>query len=117
MLRYLGNIEENDTLNKDCQWFKALCKSCGISAEPAWKFTDTEKTILGAIDKKYKYIARDQDGSIYLYYEASIKRDDCWEQDYDFSDLMDFQGMFQTIKWEDDEPCEFRRYFFYEQRC
>ena len=79
--------------------------------------TEDEKAILRNIPEKYKYIARDNSRSLYIY-EDKPKKDggNVWFNDkpkkdggnvwfnynYNYFDL--FQHLFQFIKWEDEEP-------------
>ena len=66
--------------------------------------TEDEKTILRNIDKDYKWIARDKDGTLGFHYVKPHKEAYFWsslEANY-LSDL--FPNLFKFIKWEDDEP-------------
>ena len=70
------------------------------------KLTDDEKVILRNIDKNYKWIARDKNGRLFLYIEKEriTKGGDRWHTDGDFLDFHMFDNLFQSIKWEDEEP-------------
>lgn len=52
------------------------------------------------------YIARDEDNSLYVYYDKPIRGNKLWISDYACHDLpKDMYGsMFDFIKWEDEEP-------------
>ena len=66
------------------------------------KLTEDEKVILRNLPKKYKWIARDKNGVIYLYSGRPLKSDfwlNCSE-----SIKLIFPHLFQFIKWEDEEP-------------
>ena len=68
--------------------------------------TDDEKAILKNLPKMYKWIARDENGTLYLYFyfEKPLKKDDFWKSgslEFDFSL---YNQLFQFIKWEDKEP-------------
>ena len=66
------------------------------------KLTEDEKVILRNLPKKYKWIARDKNGVIYLYSGRPLKSDfwlNCSE-----SIKLVFPHLFQFIKWEDEEP-------------
>ena len=80
--------------------------------EPRWTFTDDEKVILRNIQKEYKWMARDKDGFLVISSEKLNKKEDCWIVDrvcaYYYFNI--FNKLFQSIKFEDDEPCEFRKY-------
>lgn len=76
------------------------------------KLTATERSLLdAALLLDYKYIARDEDGRLYLY-EVPLdgKDEDTWtytcaEKFVAHKDVTEAtKGMFEFIKWEDDEP-------------
>lgn len=70
--------------------------------EPKPKLTEDEKAILRNIPKKYKYIARDKSGLIFLCSKKPSKCDYSW---IGYNDIaFPFDNLFQFIKWEDDEP-------------
>lgn len=73
--------------------------------------TQDEKAILKAIIEveKYKYITRDKDGELDLFYLEPVKKNDLWcvgskiTEDSPYSlDL--FRHKFKFVKWEDEEP-------------
>lgn len=71
---------------------------------PKPKLTEAEKVILENLTKEYKYIARDNSGTLYIY-DNKPKKDggNVWfSYNYNYFDL--FQHLFQFIKWEDEEP-------------
>jgi len=66
------------------------------------KLTEDEKAILRNLPKKYKYIARDNSGELFVYEDKPKKDGDGWTSyRFDFSNL--FKHLFQFIKWEDEE--------------
>lgn len=68
--------------------------------------TEDEKVILRNIPKEYKWIARDDDGGLYVYDNKPQKYDDRWTRfgsAFILNNLNLFQHMFQFIKWEDSE--------------
>lgn len=70
------------------------------------KLTEDEKVILKNIDKRYRWIARDEDGSLYVYIDKPVKVNTCWglyPHTY-ASQLNLFNHLFQFIKREDEEP-------------
>ena len=79
------------------------------------KLTKTEKIILKNTDEKYKYIARDESGDLYVYEFRPYKAYDfrkgkkywCYF-DGIMCGLRAFNHLFQDIKWEDEEPYKFR---------
>ena len=66
------------------------------------KPTEDEKVILKNIPKKYKYIARDRSGLIFLFSKKPSKCDCSW---IGYNDIaFPYYHLFQFIKWEDEEP-------------
>ena len=66
------------------------------------ELTEDEKVILKNIPKKYKYIARDKNGLIFLHSKKPSKYDYSW---IGYNDIaFPYYHLFQFIKWEDDEP-------------
>lgn len=69
--------------------------------------TKTERIILRNLDKAYKWIARDCCGRLCIYKTKPTKHSAVWEASFDKLDNFSFfGGLFQFIKWEDDEPYE-----------
>lgn len=71
--------------------------------------TEDEKTILKNLPKKFKYIARDKNGNLWIYEIPVEKHTSVWEMSNECkrSDVLDFEAfehLFQFIKWEDEEP-------------
>ena len=68
-------------------------------------FTEDEKIIARNINKKYKWIARDYDGSLWVFMNKPNKvRGNWYESSTEANLLRAFIHMFSSIKWEDDEP-------------
>ena len=70
------------------------------------KFTDDELCILRNIDKKYKWIARDESGSLCIFDEKPKKSEEMWDNvTYsDFIELNCYDHLFKSINWDDEEP-------------
>lgn len=71
------------------------------------KLTDDEKAILRNIPKEYKWIARDKDGILFVFTGKPIKQDYYWkckDEDDDEYRVYLFNHLFQSLKWEDEEP-------------
>lgn len=69
------------------------------------KLTDDEKVILRNIDKKYRWIARDNDGMLFVFPVKPIKIECIWNSAEGYlTSLYIFNHLFQFIKWEDEEP-------------
>lgn len=56
--------------------------------------------------KGYKYMTRDDDGTLYAYASIPIKRSDYnrWGADDAYKSLRGLDIDFPMVKWEDDEP-------------
>ena len=68
------------------------------------KLTDDEKAILRNIDKKYRWIARDESSQLYIFINKPYKIDCLWYATDSINDLRVFRHLFQFVKWEDEEP-------------
>lgn len=67
--------------------------------------TNDEKIILKNLDKKYKYIVRDSNGTIWIYETKPVKGLFSWGNvKYTEYEYLVFPHLFQCIKWENDEP-------------
>ena len=66
--------------------------------------TATEQFILNNIIAEYKWIARDQDGDLYVYKSKPRKVPLVWAFANDSAGFEAFNHLFQFIKWEDEEP-------------
>lgn len=76
--------------------------------EPRWTFTDDEKVILRNLPDEYKWIARDKNNRLSIHFEKPIRYKNSWNGGGLLID--EFNHLFQSIKWADTEPCEFRKY-------
>lgn len=103
-------ILEDFTCIYNTNWNYSLDMLKHAENEPKWVFTEDEKAILRNIDEDYKYITRDSFGDLELFMEEPSKRNNYWGSscDNEFFDI--FNNIFKCIKWEDEEPCEFRKY-------
>ena len=75
-----------------------------------WEFTEDEKVILRNLPNEYHWIARDDvcDG-LFAYTLKPTKFEHNWVCMGNLVNLTGFRHLFQSIKWTDDEPFEFRR--------
>ena len=74
-----------------------------------YQFSEYEKTILKIIDKKWKWIARDEDGKLFLFTDKPKKDNNGWQLvnfKTSYTSLNIFEFLFQSIQWTDDEPVE-----------
>lgn len=67
------------------------------------KLSDDEKAILRNVDKRYKWLARDRDGSLGIYENKPNKSSNIFWSEGHCKDFC-FNCIFQFIKWEDEEP-------------
>ena len=70
------------------------------------QFSQDELCVLKNIDKKYKWIARDESGSLCIFDEKPKKSEEMWDNvtHSDFIELGCFNNLFNSINWEDEEP-------------
>ena len=70
------------------------------------KLTDDEKAILRNINENYVWIARDNDGMLFVFTVKPFKMDYYWKCEYEVDEccVYLFDHLFQFIKWEDEEP-------------
>ena len=76
------------------------------------QFTDDELCILRNIDKKYKWIARDKVdrdeydnyGNLNIYLGKPNKSTVSWLPSDEYCEFHAYNHLFQSIKWEDEEP-------------
>lgn len=79
------------------------CKELIWERKEKPKLTEDEKAVLKALLKeKYKWIARDKNGCLYVYASKPEKVITIWEGSG--LPMMPFNHLFQFIKWEDEEP-------------
>lgn len=79
-----------------------------------WQFTEDEKVILRNLPEEYRWIARDKDDHLWIYRRKPEKSSSCGEwhcfDEIVIHEINEFSHLFQCIQWEDDEPCEFRKF-------
>lgn len=75
------------------------------------KFTSDDLIFMNHIHNRYKWIARDKDGSILAYIDKPVKgisHYDEWTAEDEYMELHKFdylfENIFPNIKWEDEEP-------------
>ena len=99
-------------INRPIQECTSECKECLTSwlkeeHKEKPKMLDVEREILKNIDKKYKWILRDEDGLLKVYSGKPCKQTCSWFMSgCEVSYLACFNHLFQFIKWEDKEPYE-----------
>lgn len=70
------------------------------------KVSRGERIVLQMLDKKYKYLARDKDGNLYVYENKPEKKGRFHWYYYDgkIYGFSTFNHHFQFIQWSDEEP-------------
>ncbi len=100
--------EEQYSKNKCAGRICRECKEEWLKQERIEKITlsEAEKVILENLDKRYKWIARDNGGSLCVYESKPFKTDMyIWNNMTNvYKSLSVFKHLFQFVKWEDKEP-------------
>ena len=118
LIKYAKALKEHCESKKCCRTclFKTLYGFCGMAEEGStpeeWEIptlkltiTENEKVILQSIDLKYKYIARDKNGSLWLYDKKPSRERTGWgNRGLVCTSFKGFSDIFSFITWEDDEP-------------
>ena len=107
---WIRNFDENLKDRNDLNEFDIMkvykgytCKELLWERNQKPKLTEDEKAILKVLLKeKYKWIARDKNGCLYVYASKPEKVITIWEGSG--LPMMPFNHLFQFIKWEDEEP-------------
>lgn len=68
------------------------------------KLTEDEKVILRNIDKTFRWVARDEDGALFVYNGKPLKSDDGEWNAVEYMSLCTFRGLFKFVTCYDDEP-------------
>lgn len=85
-------------IHKSIDWL------CEEYKEPI-KLTLAEKCILESLDDKYKWIARDNNGDLWMYTDCPVKSSFRWESiSNGVNRLRLKEHLFKFIKWDDEEP-------------
>lgn len=72
---------------------------------PPFLLTRLEYELIKHWGKKYKYIARDEEGSLYVYKDIPSKNEDVWGTLYGHAKTeRDFDDFFKFVEWSDKEP-------------
>lgn len=97
--------DENFECDYDCG--KCFCETIewlNQEYKAPIKVTQTEYHILKGLDDKWKYIARDENGDLFLYKNCPTRGIDVWGYDDYYHRFYAFNALFTFIKWEDEEP-------------
>ena len=76
-----------------------------ITFEEYVALSDDELTILKNINKKYKFIARDDDGRLFAYMREPVRRFSDWElsSENEYTSLDVFSHLFKIVKDTDEK--------------
>ena len=109
---YLARIATNQNYSVNCYRRDVNCSEClRLSLlelleeykEPV-KLTRFEYEYLKvAKENEYNFIARDNDGCVFLYRNRPWKDELSW--DYSGKFMIVFEELFKFVKWADEEPC------------
>ncbi len=68
--------------------------------------TSAEKVLLENVEKKYKYIARNHDSTLFLFGDKPTKEKWMWVRALDSYDssFTIYSHLFPMVKWKDEEP-------------
>ena len=106
----LFNGFSGEGLTKSLITLNDISKVTVIKLPKKKQFSQDELCILRNIDKKYKWLARDNNGSVCIYTNKPKKEDVYWI-DYSPFRPLDFgllniikKNLFAEIKWGDEEP-------------
>ena len=66
--------------------------------------SEAEYYILKNLNTKWKWIARDEDGRLFLYKNKPDRETSRWIDDYKMFALNIYNHLLPCVQWEDDEP-------------
>ena len=112
--KYKKFFSEYDMCDVNAPWHDAVCRGnpCKGCVERFIKWceqevlpdlTEVEEEVLRAIDLDFKYIARDEDGKLYIYRQKPKKIIGGWISNVLYDSLR-LTGLFDWITFDDDEP-------------
>ena len=85
-------------------------KGADLKLAPQWTFTEDEKVILRNLSEESNWVARDEHGNLLAFRLKPHKGKSLWIGRGFYYSLKTFEHIFKSIKWSDEEPCEFRKY-------
>ena len=76
-----------------------------IKLQKKKEFSQDTLNFFKCIDKRWRYIAKDKNGTISAFGSKPTKKERCWLNHEGFDCLDVFKdSLFDEIKWEDEEP-------------
>lgn len=88
----------------DTSYGKCMCKWLDAEHKEKPKLSEAERVILENIDKEFKWICRDKDGTLCTFMLGPEKSDRVWLKGGRGKLANVFNHLFQFIKWEDENP-------------
>lgn len=80
--------------------------------------TEFEKTLIDYLPAHFRYMARDKSGELYLYEMHPYKnyekgKEGTWTHDCGDFEILAVLGVFESVRWDDDYPWNFRAFNAY----
>lgn len=102
----LFNGFSGEGLTKSLITLNDISKVTVIKLPKKKQFSQDELCILRNIDKKYKWLARDNNGSVCIFSEKPYREDDAWGNVIrtPYNDFNCYNHLFDQVLWEDEEP-------------
>ena len=109
--RYKDELNAQRICSHKSPWRKDICegKECYGCALRFLEWcereaiTEQEKDFLKMISTEFKYIARDEDGKLFVYCRKPEKSSLSWISTYPYT-LLPLTGLFDWIRFEDEKP-------------
>lgn len=112
--KYKKDLSERDICDKASPWRETICcgkvcKGCAgrflewSEQEALPDLTGLEEEVLRYVPPVFKYIVRDQNGRLFLYYSKPYKKDEMWVS-ASLSAKLPLIRLFDWIRPEDAEP-------------
>lgn len=108
---------KRDCINIKCPSYKELFEELNKPYKEEVEFTDDEKAILRNLPEEYNWIARDSNGSVFVYLNKPHKNKSSWYNDGDYICLEMYEHLFKQINFEDEEPVNFREVLENDEVC
>ena len=96
----VGECDGNDCYNCQARWLKAEHKK-------VIKLSEAERVILANMAEDCKWIVRDSNGVLKIYYTKPMKKTDTvywYIPSGHIADIPQYNHLFQFIQWSDSEP-------------
>ena len=105
---HLMVVASDNSTYKSCVELNDLVGGEIIKLPKKKEFTDDELAIMRSLPKRYKWIARDKADNIICLYQRKPTKNESGNWDINGDSYMYimavYNHLFQSIKWEDEEP-------------